>query len=443
MTEALRGHSLIKFFTQAEWAILPDKLEQLEDVLNQFIAGDNVLLNDNNNHSPSQSGAIAVIPITGTITKRAYGLSAMSGVRTTIDIQADIQSAIDNPKVSGIVLSIDSPGGTVDGTKELADFVAKAKQTKPIVSYVDGLMASAAYWIGCQSSKIVCFDTAKVGSVGVVVKHQEASEIEAKIGVKTTFIYQGKYKVVGNQHEKLSDEGKAYIQGHVDTYYSMFVDAVAAGRNIKREVVISDIALGSVFIGQDALDINLVDSIGNIHDAISLAHQLGEEKMNLEETKAALEAAKAELATLGTQIATTSAQLSDATATITTLTAQVEERDAKLDKLAQEEAAAKRLAEVTAMFDGCKVDDAFVATMIGMPDEAISLVATQLKARQTTIDKSLAGHLEPTPNAHSEQGNMTVPASIDEAITMIEERDGIDVDAAQEKAQEEFPSLFA
>jgi signal peptide peptidase SppA len=443
MTEAMRGHSLIKFFTQAEWAILPDKLEQLEEVLNQFIAGDNVLVNDDVSQDPFVSrGGVAVIPVTGTITKRAYGLSAMSGVRTTLDIQNDIQSALDNSAVSGIVLSIDSPGGTVDGTKELADFIAKAKDVKPIVSYVDGLMASAAYWIGCQATSIVCYDTAKVGSVGVVVKHQEASKVEEKLGVVTTFIYQGKYKVAGNQHEALSAEDKAYIQGHVDTYYSMFVDSVAEGRGIDRDTVIKDIALGSVFIGKDALAINLVDSIGNMNDAISLARKLGEEKMNLEEAQVQLTEQGEQIIVLGGQVAEVTTQLTEATSTIATLTEQLAAKDADIATRIATDEAAQRLVDVTAMFEGCGVDDSFIAGMVALTDEAIAPIASQLKEKQTKITATLGEFTETTEGAHSEQGDLTTPVSIDAAIAMIEERDSCDVDEATDKAQEEFPQLF-
>ncbi len=443
MTEAMRGHSLIKFFTQAEWAILPDKLEQLGDVLNQFIAGENVAMDGEEQIATTTPTGVAVIPIVGTITKRAYGLGAMSGVRTTLDVQNDIQSALDNPAVSGIVLSIDSPGGTVDGTKELADFVQHARTIKPVVSYVDGLMASAAYWIGCQADSIVCYDTAKAGSIGVVVMHQEAEKLEANLGVKTTFIYQGKYKVVGNQHEALTTEGKAYIQAHVDNYYSMFVDAVAQGRNIKQDVVIKDIALGSVFMAQDALELNLVDSIGNLNDAISLARKLGEEKMNSEEIQAKLDAANEQITALGTQVATATAELATATATITTLTAQVATQDADITSRNEADAAAKRLVGVTAMFDGCGVDAAFISGMVTLSDEAITPIASQLKERQEKIEGALAEHIEPTDGAHGDQGDLTTPPSLDAAVSMIEKRDSCDVDEATEKAQVEFPKLFA
>ena len=442
LSDVSRGHSLIQFFTQAEWAIMPEKLEQLESVLNQFISGTNVKLSDDYYSDSYISNGVAVIPIGGTITKKAYGLSAMSGVRTTVDIQNDIQSALDNSGVSGIVLSIDSPGGTVDGTKELSDFISSAKDVKPIVSYVDGLMASAAYWIGCNASKIVCYDTAKVGSIGVVVKHQEAAKLEAAMGVVTTMIYQGKYKVVGNPHEALSDEGKAYIQGHVDTYYSMFVDAVAEGRGIERDTVIKDIALGSVFIGKDALALNLVDSIGNLNDAITLAQTLGEDKMNLEEATAQLEEATGQITTLSGQVETATAELATATATIADLQGKIETKDAELARIADEEAAAQRLADVTAMFAGCGVEADFIAGFVSCDDSVITATATQLKGRQEKIEGSLAEFTETTEGAHSEQGNLTTPASLDEAVTMIEERDGCDVEEATEKAQVEFPKLF-
>ena len=323
-----KGHSLIKYLAAAEWAILPEKLEQIESVVAQFVLGSNLTL-AGEPQIPSQRGSVAVIPIEGTIAKRAYGLDALSGVRTTLDIKNDIQNALDNSAVSGIVLRIDSPGGTVDGTKELADYIKLAKQEKPVIAYADGTMASAAYWVGSSASRVVAFDTSKVGSVGVVVSHQDRSKADEASGVKTTYIYQGKYKVSGNSTEPLTAESKEYIQSHVDTYYSIFVDAVAENRGIEREKVISDIALGAVFIGKAALDLNLVDSIGNLDDAINLALTLGEEKMAEKAVQEQLDEMATKMAAMTDQLQTsldTNTQLQeqlDASAQVT------KDRDAK------------------------------------------------------------------------------------------------------------------
>jgi len=190
-----------------DWAILPAKLEQLLTVVRMHASGQLPMALVDASESASRVGytvqqGVAIVPVVGTILKRGRGLQALSGVRTTIDIQADIQHALDNQEVSAIVLDIDSPGGTVDGTKQLADFVRSASAVKPVVTYGNGVIASAAYWIGSQANAVVAFDTTQVGSIGTVLMHQDWSAYETKFGIKTTFIHQGKYKVVGNPSQR-------------------------------------------------------------------------------------------------------------------------------------------------------------------------------------------------------------------------------------------------
>ena len=428
-----KGHSLVKYLSSAEWAILPEKLEQLEEVVSQYIAGTNVKL-QSKSRPMQQVNQISVIPIDGTIAKKAYGLDTLSGLRTTLDIKSDIQKAIADSGVSGIVLRIDSPGGTVDGTKELADYIKTASAEKPIVAYADGTMASAAYWIGSAANKVVAFDTSKVGSVGVVVSHQDRSKAEEEAGIKTTYIYQGKYKVSGNQSEPLSPESKEYIQKHVDTYYSLFVDAVAENRSIARDVVIKDIALGATFIGKEALELNLVDSIGSLDDAINLALTLGEEKMEDKAMKAQLDELTAKMATMSTALET--AQENN-----TKLQEALEEEKALNKAKDEAEAARLHLEEVTAKCEGLGLTKEAIADFAKLDDASLNIVLAELSTRQEKLDKALAGLQTETDGATSDAPE-TISHTIDSATEMIMKRDNCDADEASDKAQVEFPDLF-
>jgi signal peptide peptidase SppA len=429
-----KGHSLIKYLAGTEWAILPEKLTQIEDVVTQFINGTNVAL-AGEPQAMSRRGNVAVIPISGTIAKKAYGLDALSGVRTATDIRNDIQEAIDNSSVSGIVLSIDSPGGTVDGTKELADYIAKATKIKPIVSYADGTMASAAYWIGSSASQVVAFDTAKVGSVGVVVSHQDISKAEEAAGIKTTYIYQGKYKVAGNSSTALDPQSIEYIQSHVDTYYSMFVDVVANNRGIDREKVISDIASGAVFIGKAALELNLVDSIGSLDDAINLALTLGEEKMTDEKMHAQLD-------TLTVNMAKMADQLETAQAANTKLQADLDAKQLAEEARNKADAAKLHLASVTEQCEGCGLSEETVASFATLDNTSFAIVLAEVKGRQTKLDEALAQFTTQTDGATTIAPVVTGITSIDAAVEMIEKRDRCDVGAATKTAQVEYPKLF-
>lgn len=427
------SHSLLSMIDSTEWAIMPEKLEQIRLVVLQHLAGNNIAI------QPDATSAyitddIAVIPIIGTLTKRAYGLSAMSGVRTMGNIRADIQEAIDNPNISGIVLDIDSPGGTVDGTKELADFIAIAKQTKPIIAYANGCAASAAYWIAANCSSILGYDTTQVGSIGVVVEHTDYSKAAEEAGVKKTFIYRGKYKATGNSFEPLNDDSKARIQARVDTFYGMFVDAICEARSLDKETAIETIATGETFIAAEALKLGLIDSIGDLTSAIELAKQQGETKMSEKINTETLEQLQASMTAM--QESMTAVQ-----ATNEGLLAENAKLADALSAKVAEESAAKVLADVTEQFADCKLADGSAAMLAKLDEAALAVIHTEISNRQTQIDATLAA-LGETNSKSTTEHNEQVIDSIDKAVAAIAKRDNCSLETAMDLAQTEYADLF-
>lgn len=269
----------------APWAITPAKLQEIQAVYMNHLQKhpvDIVTIEEkigkklNNEHKPYQIiNGVALVEINGIIAKRMGLMQQISGGVSTQILRGDFDKAFRDPLVKAIILVVDSPGGTVDGTEDLAETIYSARQagTKPIITYIDGLMASAAYWIGSAASKIyISGDTAQVGSIGVVASHTDYSGYEERQGIKTTEIYAGKYKRIASEYRPLSDEGRAYIQDRVDQFYSIFVNAVTRHRG---ELAISgnDIpwADGKIFIGQQAIDMGLVDGVATLE---SLVHGL-------------------------------------------------------------------------------------------------------------------------------------------------------------------------
>ena len=292
----------IELFQDKIWAIYPSKLEEINAfIMQRFNSGtslddteiealvgrsgnkgtDNILVQD----------GVAKIPIMGTIAKKANLMSRMSGGTSTDLLKRDIKSAFVDDDVKAVLLQIDSPGGTVEGVKELADFVFSNKN-KPVVAHTDGMMASAAYWIGSAADKVFATDTSMVGSIGVASVHYDLSEQDKMRGIKRTNIYAGKYKRIAADNEPLSKEGKEYIQEHIDDYYGMFLDSVAQNRGVSKEKAVS-MAEGKVFIGKKALDIGLIDSIGQEEDAVNWALSLvpegGKETAIIQETEVPVE----------------------------------------------------------------------------------------------------------------------------------------------------------
>lgn len=263
----------------APWAIQPEKLVEIQAIYAAHLRGDKIDIAAVEQRLGRKLASepkpydivdgVAVLPIEGVIAKRANMFMEISGGTSSELIARDLRTALANPQVHSIILAIDSPGGTVDGTQALTDAVYEARGKKPIVSLANGTMASAAYWIGSAAEQAYISDlTTIVGSIGVVARHVDVSGAEAKAGVKTTEISAGKYKRIASQYEPLSKEGRASIQELVDAQYSVFVDGVARNRGVSTERVLADMADGRTFVGRQAVDAGLVDGVATLGSLI-------------------------------------------------------------------------------------------------------------------------------------------------------------------------------
>ena len=268
----------------APWALAEARLQEIREIYYAHTRREKLDLKAWEAASGRPSGAerqpyqvvdgVAIIPIQGVITKANSAWNAFCGMTSSQLLQQDLQAALNDYGVHSILLQIDSPGGMVDGTQELAQAVFAARAQKHIVALADGCMCSAAYWVGAAAEQIyITSDTTEVGSIGVVAAHRDMSAQEAQYGVKTTEITAGKYKRVASQYAPLSEDGRASIQGQVDHIYSVFVEAVAAYRGMSVDTVLADMADGRVFLGQQAVAAGLVDGVSTMTDLIAQLNQ--------------------------------------------------------------------------------------------------------------------------------------------------------------------------
>ena len=207
--------------------------------------------------SGNQSGAIAVLSLTGVISQHPDWFAD-----TSIDqFSADLLSAVNDPGVASILVSIDSPGGSVYGVQELAGMMMAAREQKPVVAIANSLAASAAYWIGCAASEFYCTPSGEVGSIGVWQAHMDISGALEQAGVKTTLISAGKYKTEGNPYQPLDEDAQSFMQSRVDDYYNNFVSAVAAARGVDPDTVKNGMGQGRVLGAAAAKKANMIDGI--------------------------------------------------------------------------------------------------------------------------------------------------------------------------------------
>jgi signal peptide peptidase SppA len=254
------------------WALIPERYVELREIYLRHARGESADLKAiearigkplENTHQPyTLDGGVAAIDISGIIAKRMNMFMQISGGTSTQLLAQDFKMALADPEAHSILLNVDSPGGEVDGTHEVANLIRNARGQKPIVALADGTMASAAYWIGSAAEAVYAIGkTTQVGSIGVIATHTDLSKANEMRGVKVTHITAGKYKAADSPYQPLNAETTAILQAEVDQIYSTFVDEVAQQRGVTPQRVLDEMADGRMFIGEAAVRAGLVDGI--------------------------------------------------------------------------------------------------------------------------------------------------------------------------------------
>ncbi|HEY1413699.1 MAG TPA: signal peptide peptidase SppA, partial [Rhodopila sp.] len=177
-----------------------------------------------------------------------------------------IDALADNKQVKAVILSIDSPGGSVSGGETLHDAIARVAAKKPVVVTMGGLAASAGYLIAVPATRIFARESTLTGSIGVLLETAEFSGLLGKLGIGAEVVRSGPLKDEPSLVRPLSPEGKEVLQGLVNDMYSQFVTMVANGRHMDVAKVRA-LADGRAYTGRQALGLGLVDAIGGEREA--------------------------------------------------------------------------------------------------------------------------------------------------------------------------------
>ncbi len=217
---------------------------------------------------------IAIVYIYGEIfVERQY--SMFPGFLSGSDAIVDRLRKIDkNKNVKAVVLRINSPGGSTGASQEIYEEVNKLRQHgKKIVVSMGDVGASGAYYIACAADKIVANPSTITGSIGVIFNFGNMQELFKKIGVKMEVVKSGKSKDIGAYWRSPDESEKQLLQGLIDNSYEQFIKVIVAGRKMTYEQV-KQLADGSIFTGEQAMNKGLVDQLGNLPDAIQAAADL-------------------------------------------------------------------------------------------------------------------------------------------------------------------------
>lgn len=194
-------------------------------------------------------GGVGIVTVHGALMKRPDFFARLLLDATDMeDVAAALEAARDRADVQAVFLDVDSPGGTVNGTPELAALVADVSKAKYTYAFTDGQMCSAAYWIASQADAIFATPSARVGSIGVLMPMLDESKAFEQAGLKVDMFAAGKFKSIGVAGTSLTDEQRAWLQAQVDETYADFKAAVLTrGRRIT-----PDVMEGQCFSGRKA-----------------------------------------------------------------------------------------------------------------------------------------------------------------------------------------------
>ncbi len=215
--------------------------------------------------------AVAIIRVEGSIGESST-LSPFGGGVYSEEIINYIHRADQDPSVKAIVVRINSPGGAVVASDEIHSELRKVD--KPVIASMGDVAASGGYYIACAADRIFANPATLTGSIGVYSQIPNAEELMKKLGVEVVIIRGGSSKAAGNPFEKMSEEDMAIIQAMVDEIHEMFINLVAEERDMPVEKV-RELADGRGYTGQQALELGLIDELGNLPEAIEYAAQAG------------------------------------------------------------------------------------------------------------------------------------------------------------------------
>jgi signal peptide peptidase SppA len=218
----------------------------------------------------SKSGAriTAVLPVHGIIDARDSWMLQMFGGTALDSLMEAVDICMNEPRVGGIVFDFNTPGGSACGVKVAADMIAKCRADKPMVSCVRYQMASAGYYLGSATSRIIAEPGSTAGSIGVLIEHQEESKMLDKMGITTTILRVPEYKAEGISSEPLSEAAKTAMMGRISQIYDDFTADVARYRGVTQASVQASYGQGRVLSARDALAAGMVDKIGTFNEII-------------------------------------------------------------------------------------------------------------------------------------------------------------------------------
>lgn len=223
---------------------------------------------------------VAVSAVVTVIGRKGVGLRDKVALVRIEGPILDSKNAVDeltdyakDPSIKALVLRVDSPGGAVAPSQEIFEEVRKAASRKNVVVSMGAIAASGGYYISAPATRIVANPGTLTGSIGVIMEIPNVEGLLDKVGIKTQVIKSGRHKDLASAFRELGTEERQILQGVLDDVHEQFIVDVAEGRQLPVQEV-RELADGRIFTGRQAMEIGLVDELGNLEDAIMISAEL-------------------------------------------------------------------------------------------------------------------------------------------------------------------------
>ena len=201
--------------------------------------------------------------VDGNIHANLQKIELIGPIMDVSKVLEDIQKAKEDKNIKGVLFVVDSPGGSVAPSVEVAYAIKELKETKPVVAYASGIIASGSYYASIWANQIIANPGSMVGSIGVIMQGVNTEELMKKIGVSTQTVKAGKYKESGTPTRKWFDYEEKQLQSVIDDTYNMFISDVASARNldVKNHTIFAD---AKIFTSKQAKNVGLVDEVATL-----------------------------------------------------------------------------------------------------------------------------------------------------------------------------------
>lgn len=255
-------------------------ITELADAEGQILTGEKIRMSAAS-FSPSRDrerpyqvvDGVAVIPVSGTLVHKSGNLRPYSGMTGYDGITALMVMALGDPDVTGVMLDLDTPGGEVAGCFDTSRSLRKMADNcgKPLWALCYDMNCSAGMALASSAHRRLITQTGVAGSVGVVMAHQDVSQMYEEAGVKVTLIHSGSHKIDGNPYAALPKTVLEQFQQNSDQLRTEFAQIISDHMGLSLDAVLATEA--AVYRGQAAIDIGFADELVNGHDAIPMFSQ--------------------------------------------------------------------------------------------------------------------------------------------------------------------------